>query len=99
MTLWSLKCYRCYIWRMEQTVSHRDLRNNSGAVLHAVETGESYTVTNRGKPVARLIPMTEAAPDLPLHRPATIHGEFSSLPRRRVTASSAEVLDDLRGDR
>ncbi|QOR71107.1 type II toxin-antitoxin system prevent-host-death family antitoxin [Ruania alkalisoli] len=84
---------------MESTVSHRDLRNNSGAVLHAVETGESYTVTNHGKPVARLVPVEESAPDLPLHRPAAIRGGFGSLPRRRVAMSSAEVLDDLRGDR
>ncbi|NED94008.1 type II toxin-antitoxin system prevent-host-death family antitoxin [Phytoactinopolyspora alkaliphila] len=84
---------------MEPTVSHRDLRNNSGAVLQAVATGESYTITNRGKPVARLVPITETAPDLPLHRAATAHGGFRSLTRHRVSTPSADTLDDLRGER
>lgn len=42
--------------------------NNSDALLRAVETGESYTVTNRGDQVAPLVPITEQFPDLPLHR-------------------------------
>lgn len=92
-------CYRCYITPVQPTVSHRDLRNNSGAVLHAVEKGESYTVTNHGKPVARLVPITEATPDIPLRRPATIQGGFSGLARHSIATPSAETLDDLRGDR
>lgn len=92
-------CYRCYINHMESTVSHRDLRNNSGAVLRSVEAGDSYTVTSRGKPVARLVPIGQATPDLPLHRPATIQGGFSHLVRHSVSSPSAETLDDLRGNR
>ena len=92
-------CYRCYASGMENTVSHRELRNNSGAVLHSVEAGESYTVTSRGKPVARIVPVTEATPDLPLHRQAATHGGFRSLRRHTIATSSAETLDDLRGDR
>lgn len=92
-------CYRCYAVRMESTLSHRDLRNNSGSVLHSVEAGETYTITSRGRPVARLVPITEAAPDLPLHRPATVRGGFSELARHTVPTPSAETLDDLRGDR
>lgn len=80
-------------------MSHRDLRNNSGAVLHAVEAGESYTVTNRGKPIARLVPITETTPDLPLHRPATTQGGFRSLTRHTIATPSAQTLEDLRGDR
>lgn len=84
---------------MEPTVSHRDLRNNSGALLHAVEAGESYTVTNRGKPVARLVPVTDSPPELPLHRQATVQGGFASLTRHSITVSSTTTLEDLRGDR
>lgn len=40
--------------RIDRTISRRDLRNRSGEVLHAVEAGETYAVTSRGKPVARL---------------------------------------------
>jgi prevent-host-death family protein len=84
---------------MERTVSHRELRNNSGALLHAVDSGESYTVTNRGRPVARLVPISEPSADLPLHRPATTRGGFRSLARHSVATPSAATLDDLRGDR
>ncbi|MCB1296901.1 type II toxin-antitoxin system Phd/YefM family antitoxin [Gordonia sp. (in: high G+C Gram-positive bacteria)] len=84
---------------MSSTVSHRDLRNRSGEVLHAVESGETYTVTNRGKPVARLVPIADAGPDLPLHRPAAVHGGFSGLRRHTIATASAETINDLRGDR
>ncbi len=84
---------------MARTVTHRDLRNRSGEVLRAVDAGETYTVTSRGKPVARLVPIAEATSDLPLHRPAAIRGGFSQLIRYSVATSSAETIDDLRGER
>lgn len=40
-----------------RTVSVRDLRNHGGEVLHAVERGESVTVTKDGKAVAELRPL------------------------------------------
>lgn len=84
---------------MAASLTHRELRNRSGEVLHAVEAGETYTVTNRGKPVARLVPITDGATDLPLHRPATTRGGFSQLPRRAIAEPSADTIDDLRGER
>lgn len=84
---------------MASTVSHRDLRNRSGEVLHAVEAGETYTVTSRGRPVARLVPISEANPDLPLHRPAATRGGFSQLIRHSIAHPSAETIDELRGER
>lgn len=84
---------------MATTVIHRDLRNHSGEVLHAVEAGETCTVTSRGKPVARLVPITDSTPDLPLHRPAATRRGFSQLTRNPVAIPSAETIDDLRGVR
>ncbi|MBK8462322.1 MAG: type II toxin-antitoxin system prevent-host-death family antitoxin [Nigerium sp.] len=84
---------------MTTTVTHRDLRNRSGEVLHAVEAGETYTVTSRGRPVARLVPVTDASPDLPLRRPAATRGGFSGLIRHSVAEPSGETIDDLRGER
>ena len=92
-------CYMRYVGTMAAIVTHRDLRNRSGEVLRAVEAGETYTVTSRGRPVARLVPITEAVPDLPLHRPAVSRGGFSRLPRHSVATASAETIDDLRGER
>ncbi|WP_431955121.1 type II toxin-antitoxin system Phd/YefM family antitoxin [Nocardia lijiangensis] len=39
-------------------IQQRDLRNDSGKVLAAVEAGESFTITRNGKPVAELKPLT-----------------------------------------
>ncbi|MFQ6327754.1 type II toxin-antitoxin system Phd/YefM family antitoxin [Nocardia sp. CWNU-33] len=41
-----------------KTIQQRDLRNDSGKVLAAVEAGESFTITRNGKPVAELKPLT-----------------------------------------
>jgi prevent-host-death family protein len=43
----------------ERIIPQRELRNNIGAVLRAVEAGEAFTVTVRGRPVARLVPPGE----------------------------------------
>lgn len=43
------------------TVGIRDLRNHLSAYLHRVKAGESVVVTNRGKPVARIVPLKEEA--------------------------------------
>ena len=39
-------------------ISQRQLRNESGAVLRAVEAGESFIITNNGRPVAELRPIS-----------------------------------------
>jgi len=39
-----------------RTIPQRELRNNISAVLRAAEAGEEFTVTVRGRPVARLGP-------------------------------------------
>lgn len=93
------RCYVRYIRVMMTTVTHRDLRNRSGEVLRDVEAGEAFTVTNRGRPVAQLVPLTETVPDLPLHRPAATRGGFTQLRRHVLESPAAETLDDLRGDR
>jgi prevent-host-death family protein len=47
----------------DRTIPQRELRNNISALLRAAEAGESFTVTVRGRPVARLVPPGDA--DLP----------------------------------
>ena len=44
----------------DRTIPLRELRNDVSAILRAVESeGETFTITVRGKPVARLMPFTE----------------------------------------
>jgi prevent-host-death family protein len=40
----------------DRTIPQRELRNNIGAVLRAAEAGETFMVTVRGRPVARVVP-------------------------------------------
>jgi len=44
----------------ERTIPQRELRNNASAVLSAAEAGESFTVTVRGRAVARVVPLGDA---------------------------------------
>lgn len=43
----------------DRTIPQRELRNNITEVLRAAEAGETFTVTVRGRPVARLVPPGE----------------------------------------
>jgi prevent-host-death family protein len=40
-----------------KTISQRDLRNDGGKILDAVEAGETYTINRNGKPVGELRPL------------------------------------------
>jgi len=42
---------------MNRVISQRELRNQSAAVLHEVETGRTIVVTRNGTPVAELRPI------------------------------------------
>lgn len=43
----------------DRTIPQRELRNNVSSVLRAAEAGETFVVTVRGRPVARLGPHDE----------------------------------------
>jgi prevent-host-death family protein len=40
----------------DRVIPQRELRNNIAAVLREAESGQSFTVTVRGRPVARVVP-------------------------------------------
>lgn len=40
-----------------ESIGHREMRNGSSEVLRAVAAGESFTITNHGTAVARLVPV------------------------------------------
>jgi prevent-host-death family protein len=90
-------CYVCY--EMPRTIPHRELRNNSSAILEEVRNGETFEVTNRGEPVAILSPPDRSPIDRLRVQPATRRGEFSRIEGVPIEVSSTELLRDLRGER
>ena len=82
-------------------IAHRDLRNNSSAVLARVAAGESIAVTNHGQVAAVLVPPAASVLERVLQAragrlPREGRVEFSRI-ERAIGRSSAAVLDDLRG--
>ena len=84
----------CYM----RTISQRELRNDHAEVIRNVEQGESYTVTRRGVPIAVLAPIRPDS-DLRCVRPAKSRSVYSGAQRVRLSSASAEILEQLRGER
>ena len=83
------------------TISQRQLRNDSGAVLRAVQAGGSFVITNHGTPVARIVPYDDPLEGVPIVQRATPGRSFSELVPERGTTdrSGLDILLELRGDR
>lgn len=84
---------------MARTIPHRELRNNSAAVLREVQAGATFEITNHGQVVAVLIPPDNAGLPPLRSRPARVKGRFCELPRLRIEGTVREALDELRADR
>jgi prevent-host-death family protein len=92
---------------MADSVGVRELRQNLSRYLERVKAGESLTVTERGREVARLTP--SGPPDDPIARLVTERGATMStgslldlVPERGRPSDgppSQQVLDELREER
>lgn len=84
-----------------ESLSQRELRNESGRVLRAVSEGQSFVLTNNGVPVGRLVPLEASAPPLEIARPAKRRGGWQELniKPKETALPLAEILTDLREDR
>lgn len=78
-----------------KTISQRELRNDSGQVLREAELGQEFTVTRRGTPVARIVPLPAERGRRPARRPAV----FSTRDLVRSEISSEQIVADLRDER
>ena len=47
----------CYTDGMPRRITQRELRNESGRIMRALDKGESFTVTRNGVPVGDLVPV------------------------------------------
>ncbi|MFT4295799.1 MAG: type II toxin-antitoxin system prevent-host-death family antitoxin [Micropruina sp.] len=86
-----------------ETITHREMRNRSGEILRRVEAGESFTVSNNGRPVAVIgpPPAGEVLDELVRRgeaRPAASGiGALEAIPSVVLPISTRELLDDSRG--
>jgi prevent-host-death family protein len=47
----------CYGFGVARELTQRELRNDSGEIMRALDSGESFVVTRRGVPVGELTPV------------------------------------------
>lgn len=85
-------------------VGIRELRQNASAVIRRVASGETVEVTDRGRAVARIVPLRRAGVvDQLIAEGRAIAAESDLLavsPRRPVKGqpSLSEVLEEMRAD-
>ena len=84
-----------------RSVTHREMRNNSGEILRAVAAGESVQVTNNGQiaavisppsgdPLSELVARGQARPP---RKPLSALG---AVRRRKASRASAQIVSDSR---
>jgi prevent-host-death family protein len=94
---------------MPRTIAHRELRNNSSAVLRDVQAGETVYVTNNGEVVAVLVPPPRAAGASLRIRQATVaicaastaypyspHSRHAAVRLRMAVSDRLRIADRLR---
>jgi len=84
-----------------ESLSQRELRNESGRVLREVAEGHSFVLTNRGVPVGRIVPLDAPASTLSIVRPARRTGGWVALAPESTASDApmARILEELREDR
>ncbi|HEY8302149.1 MAG TPA: type II toxin-antitoxin system prevent-host-death family antitoxin [Jatrophihabitans sp.] len=85
-----------------ETVTHREMRNNSGEILRRVEAGESIRVTNNGRIAALIVPpVADPLEELAQRgrlRPALREARtLRDIRRRSAHRTTAQILADSRG--
>ncbi len=88
-----------------EEIGVRELRQHASRWLARVQAGETFVVTDRGRPVARLGPLEEPATGLAalLDQGRAVPGtggllELDPLPADRGGPSLGEILDEQRTD-
>jgi len=82
------------------TVKIADLKDHLSAHLRAVEAGAEIVVTDRNRPIARIVPIVQRSPGVTLIPPARDFAEVRDLVRTPVDwgISSTELLLEERAE-
>jgi prevent-host-death family protein len=95
----------CYMAEHPARVGVRELRQNLSVYLERVRAGERLEVTERGHPVAALIPLPKPSTALErlvaTGRVEAPQGDLLALPapRGRPSTAASDALADQRGER
>ncbi|WP_218951873.1 type II toxin-antitoxin system Phd/YefM family antitoxin [Amycolatopsis anabasis] len=73
---------------MAKQITQRELRNDTPAIMRAVEDGESFVLTRNGTPIADLVPHTQRPDFLPFTEFAEL---MADLPRTAPETFFAEL--------
>lgn len=82
------------------TVGIRALQQNASAVVAAAAAGETVTITDRGRPVAQMVPLPVTPLQLALDtgRARAATRSLDDLPEPEPGPALSEVLAQLRAD-
>jgi prevent-host-death family protein len=85
-----------------RTVTHREMRNQSGEILRHVADGETIEVTNNGRLAALIVPPgADALTDLVSRGQVRVArnpaASLRSISRRKSTTGSKAIVADVRG--
>lgn len=85
-----------------EEITHRQMRNESGAVLRRIAAGETILVTNHGRPAAVIGPPAGDVVSLlsargEVREAVEPTASLRSIRRRRSTKTTAEIVADVRG--
>lgn len=93
---------KCYDHAMSVEVALRDLRNHTSDLLQQVEAGEELVITKRGKPVAKLVPITtQRRRPIPRHeliewlKNRPVDPEFAKFRKKLSETTDEDGLDEL----
>lgn len=85
-----------------RTVTHRQMRNESGEILRHVANGEVVQVTNHGQVAALIVPPgTDTFTQLVSRGQVRLAGRppasLRSITRRKAATDSKNIVEDTRG--
>jgi prevent-host-death family protein len=85
-----------------RTISHREMRNQSGEILRQVAAGESIRVTNHGEVTALIVPpasdpLTDLVARGQARPPRVPVDALQRIARRESSRPSDEIVADVRG--
>jgi prevent-host-death family protein len=84
---------------MSHRITQRELRNDSGRIMRALDRGKTFVVTRNGRPVGELVPLRQRA----FVPSEFVHAAFAGAPAvarrrfRRDLDASVEQRVTLRG--